>query len=63
MEFPPRPSTQYEFLEEALSRTGADAYVHIGDRFDDTLRYLTRFSGPDREYAFLYVEGTALRWR
>ncbi|MDL5361801.1 Xaa-Pro peptidase family protein [Halalkalicoccus sp. NIPERK01] len=41
-------------LDRELDSRGADAFVHVGDRFDDSLRYLTRFSGPDREYAFVY---------
>ncbi len=44
----------FEALDAELESRGADAFVHVGDRFDDDLRYLTRFSGPDREYAFVY---------
>ncbi|ADJ16083.1 M24 family metallopeptidase [Halalkalicoccus jeotgali] len=44
----------YEALEAELDSRDAAAFVHVGDRFDDDLRYLTRFSGPDREYAFVY---------
>ncbi|OYR54758.1 peptidase M24 [Halorubrum sp. Ea1] len=40
---------------EAVEATGADAFVAVGDRFDDDLRYLTRFSGPDRPYALVVV--------
>lgn len=46
-------------LAEELDTRGADAFVHVGDRFDDDLRYLTGFSGPDRSYAFVY-DGEAL---
>ncbi|WP_224447890.1 M24 family metallopeptidase [Haloprofundus salilacus] len=53
--WPDQPSTDYEFLEAALAETGTEAFVHVGDRFDDDLRYLTRFSGPDRDYAFVFV--------
>lgn len=44
----------YTALDRELESRGADAFVHVGDRFDDSLRYLTRFSGPDRDYAFVY---------
>lgn len=53
-------TTSYEFLQEELDREEADAYVHLGDRFDDSLRYLTRFNGPDRDYAFVYTDRTAV---
>ncbi|QLG63772.1 M24 family metallopeptidase [Halorarum salinum] len=52
-------STDYGFLEAELRRRNAEAFVHVGDRFDDDLRYLTRFSGPDRGYAFVLRRGTA----
>ena len=47
--------TDYAPLSAALDEHGCDAYVHVGDRFDDAMRYLTRFSGPDRAYAFVYT--------
>lgn len=50
--------TELAFLEEAFDRTDATAFVHVGDRFDDAMRYLTRFSGPDRRYAFVFVPAT-----
>lgn len=53
------PSTTYDGIEELLAEKEADAFVHIGDRFDDLLQYLTRFHGPDRNYAFVYTEGQA----
>ncbi|MFC6826732.1 M24 family metallopeptidase [Halopelagius fulvigenes] len=57
----PAPETNLDVLDEALSDADAVAFVHVGDRFDDDLRYLTRFSGPDREYAFVYTsEGGVL---
>ncbi len=49
----------FERLADATAATGADAFVHVGDRFDDDLRYLTRFAGPDRDYAFVSVDGRA----
>ena len=45
-----RPRTDDSFVAETLADRGAVALVHVGDRFDDDLRYLTRFSGPDRHY-------------
>jgi Xaa-Pro aminopeptidase len=38
-------------IVEAVREADATAFVAVGDRFDDDLRYLTRFSGPDRPYA------------
>lgn len=52
-------STDYGFLAAELRRRNAEGFVHVGDRFDDDLRYLTRFSGPDRHYAFVFRRGTA----
>lgn len=42
-------------IVEAVAAADADAFVTVGDRFDDDLRYLTRFSGPDRAYALVIV--------
>ncbi|WP_458209206.1 M24 family metallopeptidase [Haladaptatus sp. NG-SE-30] len=56
----PRPATAYDAIERELADSDASAFVHVGDRFDDHLRYLTGFSGPDREYAFVYVAGRAI---
>ena len=44
-------------IVEAIAAADADAFVAVGDRFDDDLRYLTRFSGPDRSYALVVVPG------
>ncbi|SDF87221.1 Xaa-Pro aminopeptidase [Halorubrum xinjiangense] len=40
---------------EAVRDADAAAFVAVGDRFDDDLRYLTRFSGPDRPSALVVV--------
>ena len=56
----PAPETDFDFLDEALSASDAVAFVHVGDRFDDDVRYLTRFSGPDRDYAFVYTPERAV---
>lgn len=50
-----REALAYEFLVDG----DAAAFVHVGDRTDDDLRYLTRFDGPDRHYAFVYLPATA----
>lgn len=42
---------EYERIAAELEERDAEAFVHVGDRFDDDLRYLARFSGPDRPYA------------
>jgi Xaa-Pro aminopeptidase len=42
-------------IVEAVEAAGAAAFVAVGDRFDDDLRYLTRFAGPDRPYALVVV--------
>lgn len=51
------PRTDLSFLERTIRSVDADAFVHVGDRFDDSMRYLTRFAGPDRPYAFVFVPG------
>jgi len=52
----PRPlRTDLAPIVEAIEAAGADAFVAVGDRFDDDLRYLTRFAGPDRPYALVVV--------
>ena len=50
-----QPTTSYGFLAATLADHAA--FVHVGDRADDDLRYLTRFDGPDRQYAFVAVPG------
>jgi Xaa-Pro aminopeptidase len=57
---PPAPKTDLDALAARLHGADAVALVHVGDRFDDDLRYLTRFSGPDRDYAFVLVEDRAV---
>ena len=49
------PRTDLRPVVEAVRAADADAFVAVGDRFDDDLRYLTRFSGPDRAYALVVV--------
>jgi len=57
---PDPPTTDHAFLDALLADAPADAFVHVGDRFDDRMRYLTRFDGPDREYAFVYAGGQSV---
>ncbi|QIB73104.1 aminopeptidase P family protein [Halogeometricum borinquense] len=56
----PAPETDPAFLDSALAAADAVGFVAVGNRFDDGLRYLTRFSGPDRNYAFVYADGEAI---
>jgi Xaa-Pro aminopeptidase len=56
---PDPPETDHAFLDPLLADSPADAFVHVGDRFDDRMLYLTRFHGPDRDHAFVYADGTA----
>ena len=43
---------------DAIADAEAAAFVAVGDRFDDGLRYLTRFAGPDRPYATVIRPGS-----
>ncbi|GAA0652124.1 M24 family metallopeptidase [Salarchaeum japonicum] len=54
------PETTFAFLYDELEARDATGFVHVGGRFDDTLRYLTRFSGPEERYAFVFVGGDAV---
>jgi Xaa-Pro aminopeptidase len=51
-----QPTTDYAAVSDALADRDALAFVHVGDRFDDDLRYLTRFAGPDRHYGVVVTE-------
>ena len=42
---------------DAVRTAGAVGFVAVGDRFDDALRYLARFSGPDRAYGLVVCPG------
>jgi Xaa-Pro aminopeptidase len=54
----PRPlRTDLRPVVEAVREADAAAFVAVGDRSDDDLRYLTRFSGPDRPYALVVAPG------
>ena len=58
-ERPPAPRTDLTPIVAAVESADADAFVAVGDHFDDDLRYLTRFSGPDRDFAVVVVPATA----
>jgi Xaa-Pro aminopeptidase len=59
VDHPPAPTTDLDTIADAVAEAGAAAFVHVGDRFDDDLRYLTRFGGPDRDYALVVTEAFA----
>ena len=46
---------RYERLATEITERSAGAFVHVGDRFDDDMSFLTRFHGPDRPYAFVLL--------
>ncbi len=46
-------------VADAVAGAGADAFVAVGDRFDDGVRYLTRFVGPDQPYGLVIGPGAA----
>ncbi|MGQ4554412.1 M24 family metallopeptidase [Halobellus sp. GM3] len=51
---PPRaPAPDRSFLDAAVTEADAVGFVAVGGRFDADLRYLTRFEGPEREYAYV----------
>lgn len=55
-----RPATDLDPVVAAVEEADAAGFVHVGDRFDDDLRYLTRFAGPDRDYALVVTPGRAV---
>ncbi|MFB6234582.1 MAG: M24 family metallopeptidase [Halopenitus sp.] len=57
---PDAPRTDLSFVAEALASADADAFVAVGDRFDDDLRYLTRFGGPDRDFTVVVTADRAV---
>ena len=56
----PRPTTDYAPIDAAVDDAGAVGFVAVGGRFDPGLRYLTRFEGPESEYAFVRVGGKSV---
>lgn len=57
---PPAPTSDLSVVADAVAGRDAAAFVHVGDRFDDDLRYLTRFGGPDRDYALVVTSDRAV---
>lgn len=53
----PAPEPRYGFLSDALADAG-EAFVHVGDRRDPDLRYLSRVDRPGT-FAFVYADGDA----
>nr|WP_237560401.1 Xaa-Pro peptidase family protein [Halolamina rubra] len=46
-------------IADAVENAGAAGFVAVGDRFADDLRYLSRFGGPDRDYAVVVTPDRA----
>ena len=57
---PPAPKTELSALARAVTERDAAGFVVVGDRFDDDLRYLSRFGGPDRDYAVVVTPERAV---
>ena len=57
---PAAPETDLSPIADAVAERGAAAFVAVGDRFDDDLRYLSRFGGPDRAYAVVVTPDSAV---
>ncbi|MFB6126659.1 MAG: M24 family metallopeptidase [Halolamina sp.] len=55
---PPAPGTDLGPVADAAG--DAAGFVHVGDRFDDDMRYLSRFDGPDRPYALVVAGDRAV---
>ncbi|MFB6220543.1 MAG: M24 family metallopeptidase [Halolamina sp.] len=57
---PDPPTTDLSAIAAAVESRGAAGFVAVGDRFDDDLRYLSRFGGPDRAYALVVTPERAV---
>ncbi|MBB6646773.1 M24 family metallopeptidase [Halobellus sp. MBLA0160] len=57
---PEPPGIDYGPVDAAIDDIGAAGFVAVGGRFDPDLRYLTRFEGPERGYAFVRVPGRSV---
>lgn len=57
---PPAPQTDLSPIAEAVADHDAAGFVAVGDRFDDGVRYLSRFGGPDRDFAVVITADTAV---
>lgn len=56
---PDAPETDLQPIADAVENAGAAGFVAVGDRFADDLRYLSRFGGPDRDYAVVVTSDRA----
>ncbi|WP_049980036.1 M24 family metallopeptidase [Halolamina rubra] len=56
---PDAPATDLRPIADAVENAGAAGFVAVGDRFADDLRYLSRFGGPDRDYAVVVTPDRA----
>lgn len=56
---PGPPRTDLSPIADAVEEAGAAGFVAVGDRFDDDLQYLSRFGGPDRDYAVVITPDRA----
>ncbi|GAB7013793.1 Xaa-Pro peptidase family protein [Halolamina salina] len=56
---PDAPQTDLSPIAGAVAEADAAGFVAVGDRFDDDLRYLSRFGGPDRAYAVVVTPDRA----
>jgi Xaa-Pro aminopeptidase len=56
---PPAPGTDLSPIAAAVEEADAAGFVAVGDRFDDDVRYLSRFVGPDRAYAVVVTPDRA----
>lgn len=59
VDHPDAPETDLQSIAEAVEHAGAAGFVAVGDRFADDLRYLSRFGGPDRDYAVVVTPDRA----
>jgi Xaa-Pro aminopeptidase len=57
---PDRPAADSDPIDAAIDDAGAVGFVAVGTRFDPDLRHLTRFRGPENEYAFVRVSGRSV---
>lgn len=57
---PEPPKTDLGPIADAVTAADAVGFVAVGDRFDDNLRFLSRFGGPDRDYAVVVTPEQAV---
>jgi Xaa-Pro aminopeptidase len=57
---PDPPRTDLSPIADAVENAHAAGFAAVGDRFDDDLRYLSRFGGPDRDFAVVVTPDRAV---